>query len=91
VKAGPLLSFLVKNMDVRRNSTELSKDVKDKIVKAKMYMISGHDTTSATALGSIGVFDTQFPAYASAAIFEMHRGTGDQQGQHFVRVGSGDL
>jgi len=86
VKAGPLLSFLVRNMDVRRNSSDLSTEVKDKTVKSKMYILSGHDSTSAIALGAIGVFDTQFPGYASAAIFEMHRGVGAQEKEHFVRV-----
>ncbi|OXA51474.1 prostatic acid phosphatase [Folsomia candida] len=73
VKAGPLLSFLVKNMELRQNET---KGV------AKMYALSGHDTTSSIALGALGVFDTQFPSYASAAIFEMHK----IQNEHVVKV-----
>jgi lysosomal acid phosphatase len=90
VKAGPLLSFLVKNMDVKRDSPALSKAEKDAHRKAKFYMVSGHDTTGSIALGAINVFETQFPPYASTAIFEMHKGRKNQRedniGDHFVRV-----
>jgi lysosomal acid phosphatase len=64
VKAGPLINFLVKNMELKQNGTNGI---------AKMYALSGHDTTSSIALGAIDVFDTQFPSYASAAIFELHK------------------
>lgn len=74
VKAGPLLSFLVNNMEkVKSGDSKTS----------KMYALSGHDTTSSIALGTLGVFETQFPAYASAAIFELHKVNKDHQ----VRVG----
>jgi hypothetical protein len=93
VKAGPLLSFLVKNMDVKRDSPALSKAEKDAHRKAKFYMVSGHDTTGSIALGAINVFETQFPPYASTAIFEMHKGRKNQRedniGDHFVRVSTG--
>ncbi len=42
VKGGPLINFLVKNMELKKNET---KGV------AKIYAISGHDTTSSIALG----------------------------------------
>lgn len=72
VKAGPLIKFLVNNMELKLQSKNV----------AKMYALSGHDTTSSIALGAVGVFDTQFPSYASAAIFEMHKINND----HVVRV-----
>jgi len=72
VKAGPLIKFLVNNMESKLQSKNV----------AKMYALSGHDTTSSIALGAVGVFDTQFPSYASAAIFEMHKINND----HVVRV-----
>ena len=90
VKAGPLLTYLVRNMDVKRNSSDLSEAEKKAHRKAKFYMISGHDTTSSIVLGAINVFETQFPSYASTAIFEMHKGRKNQRVQntedHYVRV-----
>lgn len=90
VKGGPLLKFIVKNMDVARNSPKLDQKEKDNYRKAKMYVLSGHDTTSSIFLGALGVFDTQFPTYASAAIIELHKGDKNQaesnQDDHYVRV-----
>ena len=90
VKAGPLLKYIVKNMDVARNSPKLDEQEKASHRKAKMYVISGHDTTSSIFLGSLGLFDTQFPTYASAAIVELHKGDKNQsesnQDDHYIRV-----
>jgi len=90
VKAGPLLKFITKNMDVKRNSPDLTKKEIDDHRKAKMYVLSGHDTTSSIFLGALGVFETQFPAYASAAIVEMHKGDPTQAdtnvADHYVKV-----
>ncbi|CAG7836993.1 unnamed protein product [Allacma fusca] len=68
VKCGPLLRRLVTNMDAARDSSSGS----GKPNKAKMYMYSGHDSTSSILLGTLKVFDTQFPAYASTVLLEMH-------------------
>jgi hypothetical protein len=90
VKAGPLLKFITKNMDVKRHSPDLTKEEIDQHKKAKMYVLSGHDTTSSIFLGALGVFDTQFPSYASAAIVEMHKGDPSQPetnvADHYVKV-----
>jgi len=87
LKAGPLLNFLVTNMDLRRDSPTLPQAVKNGTRKAKMYMISGHDTTVAILLGTLGVFETQLPPYASSVILEMHRGSLAQNAhERFIRV-----
>lgn len=90
VKAGPLLKFITRNMDVQRKSSHLTKKEIEDHRKAKVYMLSGHDTTSSIFLGAIGVFETQFPAYASAAIVEMHKGSSTQPDtnveDHYVKV-----
>jgi hypothetical protein len=72
VKAGPLMSFLVKNMEKKQKGEKV----------AKMYALSGHDTTSTIALGAIEIDVFQFPSYASAAIFEMHK----INNEHVVKV-----
>jgi len=74
VKAGPLMNLLVKNMELRANGSKGG--------VPKMVAISGHDTTNSFALAAIDVFETQFPTYASAAIFEMHK----IQDDYFIRV-----
>lgn len=79
VKAGPLFTFLLKNMEEARKGGAGNKRV------SKMYALSGHDTTSSIALGTLGVFDTQFPPYASAAIFELHKDK-VKKDEHVVRV-----
>ena len=90
VKAGPLLSYVVKNMDVKRNSPEVSDYDKKAWRKAKFYMISGHDITITTFLETLGVYETQLVPYAAQAIVEMHKGTKDQKADdtedYYIRV-----
>ena len=90
VKAGPLLSYVVKNMDVKRNSPEVSDHDKKTWRKAKFYMISGHDITLTTFLETLGVYETQLVPYAAQAIVELHKGTKDQKedntDEHYIRV-----
>ena len=51
-------------MDIKRNLSTLTQAERETGSKAKMNIISGHDSTSSVLLGTFGVFETQFPAYA---------------------------
>ena len=90
VKAGPLLTSIVKNMDVRRNSAVLSESEKNAHRKSKFYMIYGHAVTIEVLLGTLDVFDTQLVPYGSTVILEMHKGNKDQGPEniedHYVKV-----
>ena len=48
-----------------------------------LYMYSGHDTSIATILGSLKMFNGLAPPYASAVLFELFKG---EEGKHFVRI-----
>ena len=48
-----------------------------------LYMYSGHDTSIATILGSLNMFNGLAPPYASAVLFELFKG---KEGKHFVRI-----
>jgi hypothetical protein len=56
--------------------------------KAKLYLYSGHDSTIATILGTLNVFERQIPPYSSAVIFELHRekDTVEKPGEYFVEI-----
>ena len=52
--------------------------------KAKLlYMYSGHDTSIATILNSLKVFNGLAPPYASAILLELFK---REEGKHFVRI-----
>ena len=52
--------------------------------KAKLlYVYSGHDTSIATILNSLKVFNGLAPPYASAVLFELFK---REEGKHFVRI-----
>ena len=48
-----------------------------------LYMYSGHDTSIATILGSLKMFNGLAPPYASALLFELFK---REEGKHFVRI-----
>ena len=48
-----------------------------------LYMYSGHDTSIATILGSLKMFNGLAPPYASAVLFELFKG---EEEKHFVRI-----
>jgi len=64
LKGGPFLQLLVEHY------TSLQKGEKVK----KLYMYSGHDTTVAPILHTLGVFNGIAPPYASMIIFELFEG-----------------
>lgn len=76
VKAGPLFSVLVGNME---------KKVKGEKGVPKMYAISGHDTGTSFFLASLDMFETQFPYYASAVFLELHKEGNDRTVKVFWR------
>ena len=62
--------------------TEVVNHVLEK--KAKLlYVYSGHDTSIATILNSLKVFNGLAPPYASAVLLELFK---REEGQHFVRL-----
>ena len=64
------------------NETKVVNHILEK--KAKLlYVYSGHDTSIATILNSLEVFNGLAPPYASAVLFELFK---REEGKHFVRI-----
>jgi len=64
------------------NQTKVVNHILEK--KAKLlYVYSGHDTSIATILNSLEVFNGLAPPYASAVLFELLK---REEGKHFVRI-----
>ena len=63
LRGGPLVQELLKNFN-EKVSQKLDK-------RRKFLMYSGHDTTLAVLLNTLGVFDPQLPPYASMVILEL--------------------
>lgn len=75
LKGGPLLGEMIDNM---RNKTR-----KYNPIAAKMFMYSAHDTTVASLLSALQVFNDISPPYAAMVILELHQNT---TGNYFVRL-----
>jgi lysosomal acid phosphatase len=76
LRSGPLLKDLIHNMQGRVNGS-LDR-------RMKMFMYSAHDTTVASLLNTLEVYDDVPPPYASCVILELQKNI--SSGQSFVRV-----
>ncbi|CAG7718142.1 unnamed protein product, partial [Allacma fusca] len=85
LRGGPLVGDIMLNIErlVNENSRR-----KYRNPKAKLYLYSGHDSTIATFLGTLDVFDRQIPPYSSAVIFELHKekDTESKPGDYFIEI-----
>ena len=68
VKCGPLLKNIIQNLDKKINGT----------IDEKFWQYSGHDTTVASLLQCLGVFDGDQPDYAGAVFIELHQNEENQ-------------
>ncbi|CAL8126740.1 unnamed protein product [Orchesella dallaii] len=78
LKAGPLLTDILRNMKRAGESEKLS-EAELKVLEAlfhtpaaKFYLYSGHDTTLSAVLDALDLFTGTFPPYASSLYFELH-------------------
>nr|CAD7429145.1 unnamed protein product [Timema monikensis] len=70
---GPLLEEMVSNMK-KKSENRL-------IPNRKMFVYSGHDTTVANFLNTLGVFDPQCPPYDALVLIELRQ---NSAGKYFV-------
>ncbi|CAH1980320.1 unnamed protein product [Acanthoscelides obtectus] len=70
--AGPLFNYMMNH---------LNDAVEGK--KPKFLVISGHDTTIAPALNTLGCFDYEPPEFSSAAFWEVYR---SKDGKHYMKI-----
>lgn len=63
LKGGPLLKEIIDNMQKTMNHNS----------SVKFYMFSGHDTTVAALLSTLGLFNQLSPPYAAMDIIELHQ------------------
>nr|CAD7408913.1 unnamed protein product [Timema cristinae] len=75
LKSGPLLEEMVSNMK-KKSENRL-------IPNRKMFVYSGHDTTVANFLNTLGVFDPQCPPYDALVLIELRQ---NSAGKYFVSV-----
>jgi len=64
LKGGPLVKEMIQHFDAFATSTDTSNEM-------KVYIYSGHDTTVAPILHTLGVFNGLAPPYASAILVEL--------------------
>jgi len=69
LRIGPLLKDIVHKMKRKVNGSE----------GRKMFLYSAHDTTVASLLNTLEVFNDMPPPYASAVIMELWKNTSSQQ------------
>nr|CAD7262565.1 unnamed protein product [Timema shepardi] len=72
---GPLLEEMVSNMK-KKSENRLIPD-------RKMFVYSGHDTTVANFLNTLGVFDPQCPPYDALVLIELRQ---NSAGKYFVSL-----
>ncbi|XP_059474786.1 prostatic acid phosphatase-like isoform X2 [Neocloeon triangulifer] len=65
LKGGPLVGEIVQHMKQKKEKTLTP--------NRKLFLYSAHDTTVANILMTLGIFDTQIPAYTSSIILELHK------------------
>lgn len=75
-KGGPLIKEMLSNMDGRISGSLDS--------RRKLFMYSAHDTTVATFLNSLGVYEMIPPPYASLVLIDLFKN--QTSGQHLVRI-----
>nr|CAD7596616.1 unnamed protein product [Timema genevievae] len=75
LKSGPLLEEMVSNMK-KKSENRL-------VPNRKMFVYSGHDTTVANLLNTLGVFDPQCPPYDALVLIELRK---NSAGKYFVSV-----
>ncbi|CAG2056431.1 unnamed protein product, partial [Timema podura] len=73
LKSGPLLEEMVSNMK-KKSENRL-------VPNRKMFVYSGHDTTVANLLNTLGVFDPQCPPYDALVLIELRK---NSAGKYFV-------
>lgn len=76
LKGGPLLKEMIENM---KNKTLPLADQ-----RRKFYMYSAHDTTVATLLNTLDVFELHSPPYTAMVIMELYLNTTSDE--YFVQV-----
>jgi len=83
LKGGPFIKEMLEHFTfLISKQTEVVNHVLEK--KAKLlYVYSGHDTSIATILNSLKVFNRLAPPYASAVLLELFK---REEGKHFVRL-----
>jgi len=83
LKGGPFIKEMLEHFTfLIEKQTEVVNHVLEK--KAKLlYVYSGHDTSIATILNSLNVFNGLAPPYASAVLLELFK---REEGKHFVRL-----
>jgi len=83
LKGGPFIKEMLEHWTfLIEKQTKIVNHILEK--KAKLlYVYSGHDTTIATILNSLKVFNGLAPPYASAILLELLK---REEGKHFVRI-----
>ena len=82
LKGGPLVKEMIQHFDAFATSTDTSNEMYTNpcktsillatfIISRKVYIYSGHDTTVAPILHTLGVFNGLAPPYASAILVEL--------------------
>jgi len=78
LKAGPLIKELVEHFQMRSEGS-------DKLdARLKMFMYSGHDTTIASLLNALGMFNGLPPPFATCVIMELHKDA--LSSAHYVKI-----
>jgi len=83
LKGGPFIKEMMKHWTfLIEKQTKMVNNIVEQ--KAKLlYVYSGHDTSIATILGSLKVYNGLAPPYASAVLLELFK---REEGKHFVRI-----
>ncbi|XP_068210170.1 prostatic acid phosphatase-like isoform X1 [Palaemon carinicauda] len=76
LRAGPIMKELGSHMREKADG---------KLEKEKMFVYSAHDTTLATLMLGLGVFNNIAPPYASTVLIELHKIDGDHYVQMYFR------
>jgi len=83
LRGGPFIKEMTEHWNsLTEKHTKVVNHIVEKEAKL-LYMYSGHDTSIATILGSLNMFNGLAPPYASAVLFELFKG---EEGKHFVRI-----
>lgn len=71
LRSGPLVEKIVKNMVL--NETLMGEENKSRNGRKRIHFFSGHDTTIAGVLDTLGIHNKKRPPFASALMLELHQ------------------
>ncbi|KAK9886481.1 hypothetical protein WA026_016764 [Henosepilachna vigintioctopunctata] len=74
LKTGPFFNLITEHfINISSYSTGHHKHSKDNVWDRKLLIFSAHDTTIASILNSMGLFDLHCPPFASTILFELRK------------------